>query len=191
MLSRHSYPLIRTFRVSVFWWITMFSFLFVLFSLSLGIALFILLTQPILRNEDTANVLFMLSSFAFAMLIIIFSIYKAIVYGLLRLTLSSEGITLHAPGLQMFTPWQNISGITMTTWGIIPTKGLHLKQPASREIGIGDGMRLGVSVLNSSWWNSWWVNILYRRTLPIPLIVQKSLWSQSQLETFLSHRSFE
>lgn len=70
----------------------------------------------------------------------------------IRLILTPEGVAFYSIGYRMYTPWENVERIDQTWHGSRLITGLILREPASVEESISQGIRVQKSVIVVSPW---------------------------------------
>ncbi len=76
-----------------------------------------------------------------------------------RLILTDDGITCYAWGSRIYTPWQNVVGITRrklypnSLLNFRKFRVLELRQPSVLGMKLIEGKHKGVAALETDWWN--------------------------------------
>jgi hypothetical protein len=104
-----------------------------------------------------------------------------------RLVLTDDGITSYAWGFRVYTPWQNVIGVSsIQPYTTFPANfrkiwGLQLRQPSVLGMKLADGKRQGKAALETDWWNPVSTMGAFAGILPMSPMINGRNWKESEL----------
>lgn len=104
-----------------------------------------------------------------------------------RLVLSDGGITYYALGSRMYTPWQNVVGITRrklypnSLLNFRKFRVLELRQPSVLGMKMVEGKQRGVAALETDWWNPAGSMRSFAGVVPLSPMLHGRNWKESAL----------
>ncbi len=111
--------------------------------------------------------------------------YKAI--KATRLVLTDNGITYYCWGYRIYTPWQNVIGMTRRKlYSNFPSnlrkfQVLQLRQPSVLGMKLIAGKQKGVAILETDWWNPAWAMKEFAGIVPLTPMLHGRNWKESAL----------
>lgn len=112
-------------------------------------------------------------------------LYKAI--KATRLVLTDDGMTYYGWGYRIYTPWQNVTGLTLSKlYSNFPSnlrkfRVLQLRQPSVLDIKLVEGKQKGIAALETDWWNPAWSMRQFAGIVPLTPMLHGRNWKESAL----------
>jgi hypothetical protein len=125
------------------------------------------------------------TSVGIVVFVLMMSMYKAI--KATRLVLTDDGIIHYAWGFRIYTPWQNVVGITRRKlYSNFPQNFrkfhiLELRQPSVLGMKLVEGKQRGIAALETDWWNPAWSMKLFAGVVPLSPMLHGRNWKESAL----------
>ena len=145
-----------------------------------GVSLLIFFLSSINRFENFIGVIVGVAFFVLMM-----RMYVAMKR--MRLVLTDNGITYYGWGYLIYTPWQNVVGITCRQLyynfplNLRKFQVLQLHQPSVLGMKLVEGKQKGVAALETAWWNPSWSMKRFAGIVPLTPMLHGRNWKERAL----------